>query len=110
MKRTPLTRRTPLHRTSRLRPRSKATARVYVQRRAFVREFLTENPRCEIAWDERCRGWAESVHEVVKRSHGGAIIPGPKADAQGQRFMAACHPCNGAVEDYPAEARRRGWA
>lgn len=110
MKRSPLLRKTPLRRTSRLRPRSKATEQLYVQRRAFVREFLTENPRCQIAWDGRCRGRAEGVHEVVKRSHGGAIIPGPKADAQGQRFMAACHPCNQAVEDVPAEARRRGFA
>ena len=81
-----------------------------VARRAFVATLLASRPACEIAWDSRCRGRSESVHEVVKRSHGGAIVPGAKADAQGQRFVAACLPCNGAVEDAPAEARKRGWA
>lgn len=99
-----------LSRTSRLRPRSRKMARVYVERRRFVGEFLAERPRCEIRWDANCRGRSESVHEVVKRSHGGEILPGPKADAQGQRFVAACLPCNGAIEDHPAEARARGWS
>ena len=110
MRRTPLRRVTGLSRSTALRPRSRKQARAYVDRRAFVAATLADRPRCEIRWDERCRGHSESVHEVVKRSHGGAIVPGPRAEAQGQRFVASCLPCNGAVEDAPAEARRRGWA
>ena len=112
MKRTALRRVTGLSRsTTRIRPRSRKTAALYREVRVpLVRRLLAERPRCEIRWDERCRGRSESVHEVIKRSHGGAIVPGPKAEAQGQRFVAACIPCNGAVEDHPAEARRRGWA
>ena len=110
MRRTPLRRVTGLSRSTALRPRSRKMTRAYVGRRAFVAATLAERPRCEIAWDERCRERSESVHEVVKRSHGGALVPGPRAEAQGQRFVAACLPCNGAVEDHPAGARRRGWA
>jgi len=51
-----------------------------------------------------------TVHEVIKRSHGGATVPGEKADAQGQRFMAMCAFHNEWIEDNPAEARKRGWA
>ena len=94
-----------------MRKRSRKTAALYRDERVpLVRRLLAERPACEIAWDANCRGRSESVHEVIKRSHGGAIVPGPKAEAQGQRFVAACIPCNGAVEDHPAEARRRGWA
>ena len=57
---------------------------------------------------ESCQ--AEGVHEVIKRSHGGAIVPGEKATAQGQRFIAACHRDNQRVEDHPAWARERGFA
>ena len=107
----PLRRVTGLSRSTALRPRSRKMAAAYMDRRAFVAETLADRPRCEIRWDERCRGRSEGVHEItVKRSHGGAIVPGPKAEAQGQRWAAACHPCNGAIEDAPAEARRRGWA
>lgn len=110
VKRTALRRSTPLARKSRLRPVSRKRARVQRERRAFVSEVLAEGPLCEIRWDANCRGRADGVHEVVKRSHGGALVPGAKAEAQGQRFVAACHYCNGAVEDHPAEARERGWA
>ena len=112
MKRTPLRRTTGLSRsTTPIRKRSKRVAALYREQRIpLVRRLLAERPACEIAWDANCRGRSESVHEVIKRSHGGAIVPGPKAEAQGQRFVAACLPCNGAVEDHPAEARSRGWA
>lgn len=109
MKRTPLRRTTPLARTSRLRPRSGKRAAEYVARRKFVRDFLAGR-QCEARDLGGCFG-AMTVHEAgVKRSHGGAIVPGPKADAQGQHFMAMCSHHNGWVEDHPAEARRRGWA
>ncbi len=77
-------------------------------RRAFVAEFLEANPACQIRGPD-CTGRAESVHEVIKRSHQGAIVPGEKATAQGQVFMAACHVDNGYVEDHPAWARERGF-
>ena len=109
MKRTPLTRSTPLRSTTPMRKRSKRMAKVYREQRVpLVRRLLAERPACEIAWDANCRGRSESVHEVIKRSHGGAIVPGPKAEAQGQRFVAACLPCNGAVEHGFTQRRRAG--
>ena len=90
-----------------MRPRSKRAVELAPARRRFVREFLAGR-ECE-ARDLGCFG-PMTVHEVVKRSHGGAIVPGAKADAQGQVFMALCAGHNGWVEDHPAEARRRGLA
>src|SRR3989304_5465439 len=112
MRRTALRRVTGLARsTTPIRKRSRKMAALYREARVpLVRRLLAERPACEIAWDANCRGGSGAVHEGIKRAHGGAIGPGPKADAQGQRFVAACLPCNGAVEDHPAEARRRGWA
>lgn len=91
-----------------LRRRSRKQDALMRERRAFVAEFL-QGKRCELTGHSPCFG-VMTVHEVVKRSHGGAIVPGAKADAQGQRFMALCVAHNGYVEDHPAEAKERGWA
>lgn len=71
--------------------------------------LLTEKPNCEVKWNAQCQQRSVDVHEVINRSQGGAIVPGPKADAQGQRFVATCRPCHTEITDHPAEARRRGW-
>ena len=100
MKRTAL-RRTPL------RPRSKAAAREYVARRAFVAALLAERPACE-AGLPGCALRSVDVHEYLARGRGGAITPGPKADAQGQRFFALCRSCHSYISDNTAEGRRLG--
>lgn len=66
-------------------------------------EHFGTDPQCAIRWDDRCLGYAEHLHELKKRSRGGDILDPANC-------VPACDPCNGAVEDYPAEARRRGWA
>ena len=43
---------------------------------------------------EDCTGASEHVHESIRRSKGGAIFPGAKADYQGQTFWAVCEPCH----------------
>ncbi len=78
-------------------------------RRAFVARMLEEFPNCQIGAAE-CTGRAQSVHEVIKRSAGGAILPGPKAEEQGQRFLTACFICNGYVERFPKWARENGFS
>ena len=116
MKRTPLASRSaalPRHaaprrggelgRRTRLRPRSDKTAAVYRRQRVpLVQEILAGRPFCEIRWDASCRGVSEGVHEVLSRGRGGSITD--KANC-----IAACHYCNGAVSDNPAEAEGRGW-
>ena len=95
-------RRTPLR-----RKRGRETEAT--ERRSFVAEFLPGKP-CELAAVfGGCFG-RMTVHERIKRSHGGAIVPGAKAEAQGQSFHALCVGHNDWVEDHPAEARRRGLA
>ncbi len=56
------------------------------ERRAFVAGFLAEHPCCEMCGDP-----STEVHESIRRSKGGAIVPGPKATRQGQTFHALCH-------------------
>lgn len=90
-----------------LKPRSRKYAAAMVQRRKFVAEFLPGR-ECEARDLGGCFG-VMTVHERIKRSHLGAVIPGAKADAQGQSFHALCAHHNGWVEDHPAEARSRGW-
>ena len=92
-----------------LRPRSPRATAEADERRSFVAEFLPGKP-CELAaLFGGCFG-RMTVHERIKRSHGGAIVPGAKAEAQGQSFHALCAGHNDWVEDHPAEARRRGLA
>jgi len=92
-------------RPKRRSPRMEA---VYEERRAFVAEVLSTRRVCEVKWDAHCWGRATTVHELIPRSQGGEILPGPKAEAQGQRFYAACIHCHDRVHLRPAEGRRRG--
>jgi len=92
-----------LARTGRIAPRSKKTAEVYATVRVpLVVAYLAEHPWCQIKWDSHCNGRAEGLHEVLSRGRGGSITD--KANG-----LAACHYCNGAVSDHPAEAEDRGF-
>lgn len=91
-----------------VRRRSEKREAVYVHRRAFVARLLAERRVCGVKWDSRCTGRSTTVHELIPRSQGGEILPGPKADAQGQRFFTACVRCHDSAHLRPAEARRLG--
>lgn len=101
MKRPVLRRSTGLSRTSRLRPRSRKTARVQADRRAFVARLLRERPRCEAAWDSTCTLRSVDVHEPLSRARGGSILDEANA-------LAVCRRCHGQIHANPAESERRG--
>jgi hypothetical protein len=84
-----------------VRPPSKA-------RTDFTEKVKRERPHCEIK-SPLCTRYTTEVHEGLKRSAGGATVPGEKADRQGQQFWASCRLCNGYVEDHPAWAREKGF-
>ena len=112
LRRTPLTR-SPLKRGAGLAARrtgiprqSAKRKRLSVERRAFVQEFLGEHRLCQVC---RRRG-SRDVHESLRRSAGGAIVPGPKADAQGQTFIAVCRGCHEMLTNPTAEERDRALA
>ncbi len=88
-----------------LRQVSKKRAVLNVKRRKFVKEFLEENPECE-AKLPGCTYYATDVHESILRAHQGAIIPGEKADAQGQTFHALCRTDHSAITDATGELRQ----
>ena len=76
--------------------------------KAWARDFCEANPRCEIH-SKLCTTHTQGVHHVIKRSAGGARMPGLLATEQGQVFVPACNRCNGYVEDHPAWARENGF-
>ena len=121
MKRSAIARRTPLapgsyrlKRNKRVRQISRKTAAAKNERRAFVAEFLARHPTCAVCPALRAT-WRSSVdvHETLRRSAGGAIVPGPKADAQGQEFLAVCRDCHdrltNPVGEFREQAIRLGW-
>lgn len=77
-------------------------------RRAFVAAFIEANPHCMVAW-EGCTVYTQDVHEWWSRGTGGAIVPGEKADRQGQRFVAVCRHCHGELDLQPDRAKKEGW-
>lgn len=103
MKRTALARgastlsRSPMKRATKpMNQRSKKRRAVYAgaQGRAqFVADTLAARPRCEVR-GPRCTLQAVDLHESITRKRGGAIVHGPLADAQGQRFYAICRACH----------------
>lgn len=98
---------TPLKRSP-LRTVSKKRRKLNVKRREFTSAMLLVRPNCELR-SPVCTGRSQAIDEALKRSAGGAIIPGQLAEAQGQRFYAACHPCNTYKEDHPRWAMEQGF-
>jgi hypothetical protein len=115
IKRTPFARKPPaaeprhavpgrgLARRTRLKARSAKTAKIYRDKRVpLVQDILAVRRLCEIRWDENCGVRSEGLHEILSRGRGGSITDEPNV-------LAACHYCNGAVSDNPAEAEARGF-
>lgn len=96
MKRTPISRSPFVTKRTRIKARSDKREAAYAGaqgRRAFVAEVLATRTQCEVC-GPRCTGRAVDVHESITRRRGGAIVPGPLADTQGQRFFAICRVCH----------------
>lgn len=108
MKRTPLKPSTYRLKKVAIRRRSKKTEALYVTRRAFVKAFIEANPFCAVMWED-CTILTQDVHEWWSRGAGGAIVPGPKADIQGQRFIPICRRCHGELDLQPDRAKEQGW-
>ena len=115
MKRSPIARRTPLKRSTKplkkspLRRRSKKMQTLYTDERIpFVIATIAERPDCELKSAD-CTGLSQTVHEGLKRSAGGAIVPGELADEQRQEFWSCCNLCNMYVETHPTWAREHGF-
>ena len=97
-----------------IRKRSKKREQAYSGpdgRRVFVSAYLEEHPWCEIrhtCW--RGKGSdSVDVHEKIPRSAMGAIVPGEKADEQGQVFFAVCRECHDYIHLHPKWAKEQGW-
>jgi hypothetical protein len=117
MKRTPLKRKTGLKRKAPkrgsrpLRHRSKKMQDIYNKpdgRKQFVAVFLADNPYCMVKW-EGCQEGSRDVHEFIARGIGGVILPGDKAVAQGQRFIAICRSCHNELDLQSDRAYEEGW-
>ena len=93
---------------ARIRQRSKKTAKLYVLRRKFVKEFLEKHP-----WCQRClvTPWtyagqkvnrSTEVHEVVTRARGGDIL-------DEDNCRALCSEDHQWVHAHPAQATAEGF-
>jgi len=101
---------TPLKRSTKpLRRRSKKRQKLYTEERIpFVIATIEERPVCEIQSAD-CSQLSTTVHERIKRSAGGSIVPGETADRQGQVFDSCCYECNLYIETHPQWARDNGF-
>ena len=63
----------------------------------FAKNLRHKVGHCELK-SQVCTGAAECIHHVIKLSAGGARLPGPLADAQGQEFKVSCRACNVGIE------------
>lgn len=113
MKRSPMKRSTPekirawaQRSRKRLRPRSAKQAAAYRERRDFVAKFLAAHPLCE-ARLEGCTGRSVDVHELIRRSHGGAIFPGQKGKRE-TGYLAVCRADHDWISAHPALAKEYG--
>jgi len=77
---------------------------IYKERRPFVREFLEQNPRCQIFWDPNCTLKSVDVHEVIARGVGGDIVGGDL-----DNYKAVCRYCHTMITNNPKEAQERGF-
>lgn len=94
---TPLARKTRLLRKTRLRLRSVKRELVMVQRRALIRDILTEHPRCQIC----ALHPSVHVHEVLSRGRGGSIL-------DRNNCLAVCSLCHRELHANPAWAASVG--
>ena len=91
--------------------RSKKMAKFYREQRVpFVIQFLADNPVCLFRLPDRCTGESTTVDEKINRSQGGALVPGRKADEQGQVFHPVCESCHSYKTFHPAWAQEMGWS
>jgi len=81
-----------------MRHRSKKTARLYVDRRAFVEAFLEAHPICQRGGTKR----STEVHEIKSRARGGSILDPANC-------AALCHDCHAWITTHPKEAYAEGW-
>ena len=88
-----------------LRARSLKMQAEYVLRRQFVREFIREHPYCQV---QPCGALAVDVHEVIRRSHGGALYPGQPGKRE-TLYAALCRAHHERVTVNPTWARENGW-
>lgn len=89
-----------------LRPRSRKRERAMVERRAFVAEFLALHPFCEARLPD-CTRRSDDVHEIVRRSHGGAIFPGQKGKRETE-YLAVCRADHNWISEHPTLAKEHG--
>lgn len=88
-----------------LRKRSPKMAGVYVERRKFVRELLSARIYCEFT---DCKHVSVDVHEVTRRSHGGALYPGQPGKRE-TTYYALCRAHHDYVTTHPEWARAHGY-
>ena len=96
LKSSPLRRTAMKPRTKPMKARSAKRVKTYTGddgRAAFVVATLEARPFCEVR-SMVCSRRAIDVHESIIRSRGGAIVPGPLATLQGQRFFSICRICH----------------
>ncbi len=74
-------------------------------RRAFVKRVLAERPVCQMCKVNR----SVDVHEKISRSAIGAIVPGEKADLQGQVFFVLCREDHDFIHLNPKWAKEEGF-
>ncbi len=88
-----------------IKKRSKKMQTLYEEERIpFVKEFLAENPICQVQWDRCCQQQARDVHEVLPRGRGGKIVKGKN------QFKAVCGYCHYIITHvHVGEARERGF-
>jgi len=101
---TPLKTKTELTTRKTLQPRSKKMREIYRERIPFVAQFLLQNPKCGVYWDNNCFEWAADVHEIKPRSAGGKIVGDDPSN-----YMAVCRYCHDMIGRHPEEAHRRGF-
>jgi len=114
LKRSPIKRGATRLKRSPINHRSPKRQALQDDRRAFVTQMLERYATCEVCPYLRARPRpAVDVHETLRRSAGGAIVPGEQATAQGQTFLALCRGCHdqltNPVGSFREYALRMGW-
>jgi len=72
--------------------------------RVWRKEALARRPNCELRWSLDCLGKATEVNHIWKQSQGAPLIPRSESD-----WNATCRPCHERIDQYPQEAKDRGF-